>query len=140
MADNTNTKVLIYTGRRLVMQFTNVSDGTGESLVTKVDISDYEHPSIPGKFANRCAINKVIYSTAGMGVTIFFDSTATDQLALSIPADVSDTLCYTEYGGIKSDPDLVGLTGDIKFSTVGHTSGDTYSIVMELAVGFDQDD
>ena len=41
MADTVTSQTILDTPYRLVMKFTNVSDGTGESAVKKVDVSAF---------------------------------------------------------------------------------------------------
>jgi len=111
------------------MKFTNVSDGTGESAVTKVDVSALSTNRLGAPCAS-VQINKVWYVTAGMGVNILFDATA-DVLAMGLPADSEGTLDFSSFTGIPNNAGS-GKTGDIQFTTVGHTSGDTYMVVLEL--------
>ena len=41
MADTVTSQTILNTPYRLVMKFTNVSDGSGESAVNKVDVSAF---------------------------------------------------------------------------------------------------
>ena len=41
MADAVTSQTILDTPHKLVMKFTNTSDGTGESAVTKVDVSGF---------------------------------------------------------------------------------------------------
>ena len=74
-------------------------------------------------------IEKIIFSTVGMGVKILWDA-STDVIAAELPADYSDTLDYSDISGLPNVAASGGKTGDIQFTTVGHTSGDTYSVVL----------
>ena len=38
---------------------------------------------------------------------------------------------YSNFSGIPNNAGA-GITGDLDFTTVGHTSGDTYMVVLEL--------
>jgi hypothetical protein len=38
---------------------------------------------------------------------------------------------YSDFSGIPNNAGS-GITGDLDFTTVGHSSGDTYMIVLEL--------
>jgi hypothetical protein len=62
---------------------------------------------------------------------MYFDATA-NVLALSIPENQVGALDFTGFGGIANNAGS-GVTGDILFTTRGHTAGDTYSIVLEMA-------
>ena len=64
-----------------------------------------------------------------MGVKIFFDA-STDVLAWQLAADCTDTLDFSDFG--IPDTKASGTTGDIQFTTVGHSSGDVYVIVMQV--------
>lgn len=113
--------------RNAVFYCTNTSDGTGEAAVTKVDVS--ELASRPdGTACTGVRIEKISFATVGMGVKILWDAT-TDVIATELPADYSDTLDFTDVGGL-SNYSGSGKTGDIQFTTVGHTSGDTYTVVL----------
>lgn len=129
MADAVTSQTIIDGERTAVMKFTNVSDGTGESAVTKVDVSALSTNRL-GASCTSVQINKVWYVTAGMGVNILFDATA-DVLAMGLPADSEGTLDFSSFTGIPNNAGA-GKTGDIQFTTVGHTLGDTYMVVLEL--------
>ena len=64
-----------------------------------------------------------------MGVKVLWDA-STDVIAAQLPADYSDTLDYSDISGLPNVAASSGKTGDIQFTTVGHSSGDTYSIVI----------
>lgn len=124
MADAVTSQKILDGPRNCVMKFTNVSDGTGEAAVTKVDVS-----ALAGA-PTEVSIYKVEYSTTGMGVNILWDATA-DALAIALPADRSDTLKFEKFGGVANNAGT-GKTGDIQFTTVGHTSGDTYTVILHM--------
>lgn len=126
MADAVSTHILYESASDMVVKFTNVSDGTGESDVVKVDVSALDVP---------CAevdILKLIYATDGMAVRIEFDAT-TDTLAWAVPANQTGIIDFTKDwpGGLRNNAGS-GKTGDILFTTVGHSSGDTYTIVLVM--------
>lgn len=124
MADAVTSQTLFSGSKTVVMAFTNTSDGTGESAVQKVDISGLQ--GVP----TAVKINKVWYNTSGMAVKVLFDHT-TDDTVLVLQGD--GCMDFTSFGGLK-DPASAGGTGDILFTTVGHTANDTYSIVMEIGL------
>jgi len=123
MADAVTTTVLVDNSREYVALFTNTSVSTGESAVTKIDVSALS-PA-----ATKVAIEKIHYSTFGMAVNILWDAT-TDVLAWRCLADQTGTFDFTRFGGLPN-PCTAGYTGDVQFTTVGHTAGDTYAIVLE---------
>lgn len=122
MADAVTSQTLVDGPRNLVMKFTNVSDGTGESAVTKVDVSAFNTTGV--------TIQKIHYSTQGMAVRVLWDATS-DVLAWLVPQDGDGCFDFTPFGGIRNNAGA-GVTGDIQFTTVGHTAADTYSIILEM--------
>lgn len=112
--------------RHVIMHFTNVSDGTGENLVTKIDAS-----TLSGS-PTRLTLLQAWYSLAGMDVDIFYVGAA-DELVLGLSSTDSGHLDYRMFGGIR--PAVTGLTGDIKFTTRNATAGDTYSITLAFKKG-----
>ncbi len=124
MADAVTSQTIFSGSKSVVMVFTNASDGTGESAVAKVDIS-----GLTGA-PTKVKINKVQYNCVGMAVKILFDHTADDTVLV---LDGSGKFDFTEYGGLK-DPASAGGTGDILFTTVGHTAGDSYTICLEIGL------
>ena len=111
------------------MKFTNVSDGTGESAVTKVDVSALA-TGLDGSTCTGVSIQKIWWQCIGMKVNILFDATS-DVLAMQLGENQSGHHDYSSFGGLTNNAGS-GKTGDIQFTTVGHSSGDTYSIVLEL--------
>jgi hypothetical protein len=126
MADTVSTVVLFNQPKRLVTKHLNLSDGTGESNVVKVDKSTYTGPD--GTEPSCFAIEKIEYAIVGMSVAISIDQTTDVKLF-----QLSDTGCldFTSIGGVITRGDGSG-TGDILFTTNGHTSGDTYDITLYL--------
>ena len=51
-------------------------------------------------------------------------------IAAELPADYSDTLDYADINGLPNVAASSGKTGDVKFTTVGASSGNTYSVVL----------
>lgn len=125
MADTVASQTILESGRKVVIKLTNVSDGTGESAVEKV---------VPATFGcSYFAIEKVHFSTIGMGLSVLFDAT-TDHLAFSVAQDMTGTLNFSEFGGIP-DPKADGYTGKILLTTTGHSAGDRYTVILELLKG-----
>jgi hypothetical protein len=127
MADAVATTTVVDGSRKAVIYCTNTSDGTGESAVTKVDVSGLsQNPDLDTCTGVR--LEKVVFSNVGMGVKILWDAT-TDVIAMELPADYSDTIDFTDISGLPNYSGT-GKTGDIQFTTVSHTSGDTYSVTL----------
>ena len=127
MADAVTATTVEDGPKKAVIYCTNTSDGTGESAVTKVDVSELSSLQ-DGTACSKVRIEKIVFTNVGMGVKILWDA-STDVIAAQLPADYSDTLDYSDLSGLPNVAASGGNTGDIQFTTVGHSSGDTYSIV-----------
>tara|TARA_R110000782_G_scaffold265228_1_gene358825 strand:+ start:117 stop:521 length:405 start_codon:yes stop_codon:yes gene_type:complete len=123
------TKTTVEDGpKRAIIYCTNTSDGTGEAAVVKVDVSALSSLQ-DGTACTGVRIGKIVFSNVGMGVKLLWDA-STDVIAVELPADYSDTLDYSEISGLPNVAASGGNTGDIQLTTVGHSSGDTYSVVL----------
>ena len=129
MADVVTSQTIQDGSRKAVLKFTNASDGTGESAVTKVDVSALSS-NAAGESCSSVQINKIWWQCTGMSVKIEFDAT-TNVLAIGLSEDSNGYHDYSDFSGI---PNNAGSdkTGDLAFTTVGHSSGDTYMIILEL--------
>jgi hypothetical protein len=128
MADVVTSQTIQDGQRKAVMKFTNVSDGSGESAVKKVDVSAL-NSNAAGTACSTVSIAKVWWATTGMSVKIDFDA-STNVLAVSLPADSTGDEYYDDFSGIPNNAS--SPTGDLDFTTLGHSSGDTYVIILEL--------
>jgi hypothetical protein len=125
MADAVTSQILVDGAKNTVMKFTNVSDGTGESAVLKVDVSALQGAP------TSVRIDKIHAATFGMAVNIIWDAD-TDVTCFVVPTDCAGCFDFTGFGGLKNNAGT-GVTGDIRFTTIGHTSGDTYTIILEMS-------
>lgn len=138
MADTVTSQVLLNGPRDLVMKFTNESDSTGESGVTKVDATSTLYANtvqgnvvVPGV---HLKVTKVVYDIKGMGLRILWDATAdTDMLVLG----GYGTMDFKDIGGLQN-PNNTGATGSILFTTVGAASGSSYSVILYMTKGVPQ--
>ena len=129
MADTVTSQTIQDGERVAVLKFTNVSDGTDESAVKKVDVSALTTNSA-GESCTSVSIARIYWACVGMRVNIEFDAT-TNVLAMPLPADSTGDEYYDLFSGIPNNAGS-GVTGDIDFTTVGHSSGDAYSIILVL--------
>jgi hypothetical protein len=132
MADAVTSQVVFDGTRTAVMKFTNISDGTGETAVLKVDVS-----ALTGFQGQTCTgVNIVTLDamTVGMGVDILWDA-STDVICYTIGADQFVSFEFARFGGITNNAGS-GKTGDIMFTTVGAAAGDRYTIVLEMTKNF----
>lgn len=133
MADAVATQILFDGERTAIMKFTNISDGTGEAKVTKVDVSAL----LPSSFDKACdgvTITKIHALTHGMEVDMYWDAT-TDVLIASIPQNNMYSMDLTQFGGLWNNAGA-GKNGDVQFSTRDASAGDTYTIILEMVKSY----
>jgi hypothetical protein len=133
MADAvTSQTILDDGGRNLVMKFTNISDGTGESAVAKIDVSALTVSAITGQACNRVVLNRLWFSNVGMGFQLLWNADS-NVFICQAPKDWADTWDFTDSSidlpGIPNNAGT-GVNGDLLLTTNDHTSGDTYSILV----------
>ena len=131
MADAVTATTVEDGPKRAVFYLTNTSDGTGESAVTKVDISELSSLQ-DGTACTGVRIQKITFTNVGMGVKLLWDA-STDVIGAQLPADYSDTLDYSDMNGLPNVAASGGNTGDIQLTTIWHSSGDTYSVVIHCS-------
>ena len=129
MADTVTTQTIADTsGVKYVVKLTNFSDGTGETLVRKVDASALTFMTEDG---NR-KISKVWYSintaNAKSGVEILWDGT-TDATAVFLSGNGYWDL---RPAGNEISNNATSPTGDVLLSTKNFASGDNYTIIIEF--------
>ena len=133
MADAVTSQTLIDGERVAIMKFTNLSDGTGESKVIKVNASALG-ASASGLACNGVTITKIHASTHGMEVQIYWDAT-TDVFCWGVPQNSQYTWDWEKIGGLTNNAGA-GKTGNVLFSTADATSGDFYTIVLEMVKSY----
>ena len=75
MADAVTSQTIIDGERNCIMKFTNVSDGTGESAVAKVDVSAL-NSNAAGVACSEVRVMRVSHAIVGMSVQMFFNATS----------------------------------------------------------------
>ena len=75
MADAVTSQTIIDGSKTAGLKFTNVSDGSGESAVTKVDVSALSNNSL-GQACTGATIEKIWWQCNGMKVQLLFDATS----------------------------------------------------------------
>ena len=130
MADALTSTIISDGTNKAVIQLTNLSDGTGESAVNKVDVSALAARE-DGTACSGVVIEKVSHSIIGFTqVQLLFDAT-TNTIALGLAQDSNGHMDFSEFGGLKNTAGS-GKTGDILLTTIGASSNDSYVIVLEL--------
>lgn len=126
MADAVDTLTLVKGSKRIVVRLTNISDGTGESAVVKIDKSGLTGPD--GTEPSKLVIERVEYDIQGFtSIRLYWDHTTDDEICVLGPG--VGYLDWREVGGLV-DPGSAGETGDVILTTNGHSSGDTYTITI----------
>ncbi len=128
MADAVTSQTIQDGDRIAVMKFTNISDGTGESAVTKVDVSALQSESGTGKSCAGVTIQQMWYDCSGMTVDILCDA-STDVICWTLSG-----YGYFDFRGGGPLPNNAGsgINGDVLFTTTGHSSGDRYTVMLYL--------
>ena len=134
MADAVTSETLIDGNQIAVFKFTNISDGTGEDAVTKVDVSALSK-NVRGESCTRATIEKMWWQCNGMKVKVLFDA-STDDFCIELGENQSGYHDYSDFGGLSNNAGG-GKTGDIAFTTVGHSSGDTYTVTLQMRKNYD---
>ena len=129
MVDAVATQTLQDGAKMLVQKFTNISDGSGESAVVKVDVSGLAKNS-SGQACTGVVIEKIWWQCIGMKVQIFWNAT-TNVFCIELGENQSGNHDYTVFGGLTNNAGSC-KDGDVLFTTVGHTSADTYTIIMSM--------
>ena len=138
MADVVTSQTIVdTTGVKTVMKFTNISDGSGETLVTKMDSSALT-------FMTEDATKTVakiwwsINTTNGKsGVELLWAGSGTSSANATI-GFFSGSGYWDLFTAGNSIPNNATLTdntspaGDILLSTKGFVAGDNYTIILEL--------
>lgn len=131
MADAVTSQTVFDGERMAVMKFTNISDGTGETAVLKVNVSALTS-NASGKACDGVTIERVHYTIGGMAVSVLWD--ATTDVPTLVLASGQSTLDFTKIQ-IPNDAGA-GVTGNILFTTIGASSGDTYTIMLEMVKSY----
>lgn len=132
MADSVNSYILANGFRNYSAQFTNLSDGTGETAVAKLD------PTSAGDMGITMAgalyyptvylkIKRIEWTVQGMTLRILWDATTdVDLLDCSDAMGVAD---WSKFGGMKA-PAVAGVTGKVLFTTANQLVGSSYSVTV----------
>jgi len=135
MADAVTSQTLSDGDTTAVMKFTNISDGSGEASVVKVDVSALTANSSTAAACSRVHITQVWYAISGMRIDLEWAAT-TNVKALILGGGVvleptNGHFDFRSFGGIKNNAGS-GIDGDVALTTLHHTSNDAYTIILEL--------
>jgi hypothetical protein len=123
MADVTKVQT-IFGGYKLIhLKLTNISDGTGELAVVKVDPASFSPQ--PTHFAlQECSWNIEGFT----GVRLYFSATVNQEICFLTGSGVKS---WEQVGGFV-DPKATGWNGQIKLTTQGNTANAIYDIDLVL--------
>ena len=129
MADAVTSQTIQDGERKAVLKFTNISDGSGEAAVKKIDVSALSANSA-GAACTEVAVAKIWWQCVGMGVELLNDADA-NTLIIGLSPDSNGYHDYSDFSGIPNDAGS-GKTGDVMFTTIGASSSDTYTVIVEV--------
>lgn len=128
MADAVTSQTIFQGDKQVIMKFTNISDGTGESGVVKVNVANLA--KYQGQSCVAVQIDRIYAATSGMDVRMYWEASSPALIA-AIPQNVMNTYDFDLFGGIDNNAGA-GKTGNITFSTAGQTAGDSYTIILVM--------
>jgi hypothetical protein len=128
MADAVASQTLLDGERLVIQKFTNISDGTGETDVVKIDVSTLS-ANAAGQACTGVKINKMWISIHGMTVRILWAATA-NVFAFQVTQNNMYYMEFDSMGGLQNNAGA-GKTGDVLFSTHDASAGDSYTIMLE---------
>ena len=129
MADTVTTQTIADTsGVKFVAKLTNLSDGSGETLVKKVDASELTFMSEDGNRSIARVYYSINTSDRKSGVEILWDG-ETNATALFLSGQGFMDF-RTDGNSIPNN--ATTPTGDVLLSTKNFASGDNYTIIIEF--------
>ena len=138
MADVVTSQTIADTvGVKTVMKFTNISDGSGETLVTKMDASALNFMSENDERVLAKIYWAVNTTNGKSGVELLWAGSGTSSANATI-AFLSGRGFHDYFTAGNSIPNNATLTdntspaGDILLSTKGFVAGDNYTIILEV--------
>lgn len=128
MTDAVNTTIVYEDFTNLVVNLTNLSDGTGESAVHKIIIANHT-AGASANLTTSFTVDCIEGDSAGMEVQIYADHSSPVVIARlgGLGKYCRD---YRSVGGLQTSGS--GGTGDICVTTNGASSGDSYDITLHI--------
>jgi len=133
MADAVTSQTLMDGERVAIMKFTNISDGTGETAVTKVNVANLARSGF-NQACTGVTVTKITSVCHGMEVRMYWDAT-TDVPFFLGTVNTNYENDFSKIGGITNNAGA-GKNGNIVFSTSDATAGDTYTVVLEMVKSY----
>ena len=145
MADAVTSQIIHNGPRNFVARFTNISDGTGESAVTKINAASANGVVIAGNTiypGTNFKITAVKFAVTGMQVELLWVATSNQQFMVLSGAD---HWYFKDQGGITVPSGLSGATGSVAFTTLASPAASpvnlknaTYDITIYATKGIPQ--
>jgi hypothetical protein len=144
MADAVTSQLIANGPRNWGYVFTNLSDGTGESNVVKVDGSAAGPLGVAIKGQtfyplSHIKITEIEYDIKGMVLEIIWDATTS---ANAVVLGGFGKLHFWQFGGLAAVSStgavLAGATGKIKFTTLGAMPNSGYTVYLRGTKGIPQ--
>ena len=118
MADAVTSQILQDGDKSVVMKFTNISDGSGEAAVKKVDVSALQTQSGSGAACTGVSIQQIWYECNGMSVDLLWDAS-------------TDVIAWTLSGFLILDPlDRLSITHLAQLVTLCLPPRDTQAVIV----------
>jgi len=114
--------------RRVVVQMTGLSDGTGETDIVKVRLSDLLMHT--GLTPTRTAVEKIVGNVYGMTVQLEWDRAPRAEIKLLGAGRYN--LDYHSVGGLVDPGEEGDRTGNIILSSLYTDSGDSYDLTLTV--------
>ena len=129
MADTVTTQTIADTsGVKYVIKLTNISDGSGEILVKKIDASETTFMSEDGARAIARVYYSINASDNKSGVELVWDG-VTNATALFLSGQ---GFMDFRTDGNSFTNNAITPTGDVLLSTKNFATGDNYSLIVEF--------
>lgn len=145
MADAVTSQLIDFGPRRVVYKFTNVSDGTGENGVIKVNatssgplgVSVQGQTFYPG---THLKIVDMMYDVRTMAVRMQWEASSNVDIFILSGQGAGPFVFLDSRAGFQGIPNTnaAGATGSIAFTTIGAVANATYSIILALTLGIPQ--
>ena len=130
MADAVSTTTIIDGTHRAVIQLTNLSDGSGEAAVQKIEVAALNSRA-DGTACNGVFIDKVHHSVVGFTQVQLFWYATTNTIAIALAESSNGHMNFSDFGGIQNTSGS-GSNGDIMLTTIGAANLDSYVIILDL--------
>jgi len=117
--------------KRVIVNLTGLSDGSGESDVKKVDISNLKNAQ--GEVVTRTVVERIDYNIAGLTVFLEWDRAPHEVIAVLGGAAGAAAGSLRQHRADPSDGISDG-TGDILVTTSSATSGDSYDVTLYISL------